>query len=332
MGEYALLTGSSYDERGERQQGKTRQSGGTRSKRSVNLGRLADEVGLDLLGAALGVTDQTVRILVDGRDHAREPAATASCRQSSSPAAAPDVATATMPQAAEVAQQTLFLKPKKPAPAPVATPAPAPVEAAPVQEAAPAAAPVNMNRLGAVSAEVSLARAEALEQLFESRPRGVKGLLWKNILGFQLPAWGNIRRGHAKFRNTLADAVEEAMGLPSGWLDNPSYPPATLAAWVTTAGAALPPCPAVLETEKTGRSTKPAEVAAPAPDAAAPAPVAAPAPAAQVAAAGLSWAAAPAGQPGPICQALISILASKSAAGALTEQEALAILNNLMAR
>ena len=656
MREYALRTGSSYDERGERQQGKTRQPGGTRSKRSVNLGRLADEVGLDLLGAALGVTDQTVKILVDGRDHAREdqftahlmhkledagiplawlerpfapikpeythalkfmasesknrvpirrynfkrlakafdgrldvlgdaleminssvsnvadgrldlddhrfghinprlmragfpdgwlemadpeltdamlegleqlatdeyeqslgdsdeiestvgqafvsppppqaaakeaaasvpiesskettmakptpqqapaaeqptqpslptfaapqfkaagmpgatptmahpgaklprsvlaagrkvaapaaaPKANRGAAKAAAPAAAPDVETAPMPQAAEVAQQTLSLKPKKPAPAPVATPA-----HAPVQEAAPAAAPA-MNRLGAVSTEVSLARAEALEKLFEACPRGVKGLLWKNILGFQLPAWGNIRRGHAKFRNTLADAVEEAMGLPNGWLDAPSYPPASLAAWVTTPGAALPPCPPVLEVEKTGRKATteaaPTEVAAPAPVAAAPvpapvaatpaevkpaatpktrpfarktalvppkvtmttppaskpapkgkaapaavatapaapapaveppavaaqavapapvvaapAPAAAPAPTAQVAAAGTTWA-APQGQPGPICQALMSIMAAKSAAGGFSEQEALAMLNKLMAQ
>lgn len=340
------------------------------------------------------------------------------------PAAAASVAEPqlAMPQVAESAQQTLSLKPKKgaAAPAPVAA-APAPV--------APAAAPApSMNRLGSVSTEVSLARAEALEKLFESCPRGVKGLLWKNILGFQLPAWGNIRRGHAKFRNTLADAVEEAMGLPNGWLDAPSYPPSSLAAWVTTPGSALPPCPAVLAVEKTGRAAPAAAVAAPAPavEAPAPAPVAAPAakpttkpfarktplvppkvtmttpptskpslkgkeapapvaaapaaapiapadpvapvapaavvapevvapvsspepavaapapvatpasvavpvPVAQAAAAGMTWA-SPQGQPGPICQALMAVMATKSAAGVFSEQDALAMLNTLMSK
>jgi len=93
-----------------------------------------------------------------------------------------------------------------------------------------------------VSKEVSVARAEALEKLLSdpSTRRGVKVTLWRDILGSSLPFWGNIRRGAVLFRDDLAEGAIQALGLPEGWLDNPSFPPATLAAWVTDKDAPVP--------------------------------------------------------------------------------------------
>lgn len=91
-----------------------------------------------------------------------------------------------------------------------------------------------------VSKEVSMARAIALDELFKIARRGVKVTLWRDILKSSLPFWGNIRRGSVLFRDDLAEGTVKAMGLPEGWLDNPSFPPETLAAWVTDASAPMP--------------------------------------------------------------------------------------------
>lgn len=74
MREHALRTGSAYQERGDKRNNpnKSRQTSGPRSKRSVNLGRLGAELGLDVLGAGLGLSEQAIKVLVEGRDHARE--------------------------------------------------------------------------------------------------------------------------------------------------------------------------------------------------------------------------------------------------------------------
>ena len=73
MREHSLRTGSSYQGRGEHRpyQGNAK-PGRTRPRRSANLGRLRDELGFDLLGAALGLSDEALNIVIDGRGHARE--------------------------------------------------------------------------------------------------------------------------------------------------------------------------------------------------------------------------------------------------------------------
>lgn len=91
-----------------------------------------------------------------------------------------------------------------------------------------------------VSKEVSMARAEALEELLKTARRGAKVTLWRDLVGSSLPFWGNIRRGAVLFRDDLAQAVEKALELPKGWLDKPTYPPATLAAWLTDENAPVP--------------------------------------------------------------------------------------------
>jgi hypothetical protein len=108
---------------------------------------------------------------------------------------------------------------------------------------------------GTVSKEVSLARAEALEKLLENSRRGAKVLLWRDILGSSLPFWGNIRRGSVLFRDELAEGVVKAMGLPEGWLDNPSFPPATMAAWVTDKDAPIPPAQVYGDKQDAGSQT-----------------------------------------------------------------------------
>ncbi|RQR65575.1 hypothetical protein DIE18_03760 [Burkholderia sp. Bp9125] len=93
--------------------------------------------------------------------------------------------------------------------------------------------------------EQSLARAEALAKLLDNSRRGAKSTLWRDFLGSSLPYWGNVRHGTATFRDDLATNAEQALGLPENWLDNPSFPPTSMAAWVTDATVPLPkPAPA----------------------------------------------------------------------------------------
>jgi hypothetical protein len=112
--------------------------------------------------------------------------------------------------------------------APAPTPAPAPT----VAEAS--------NARSTVTKEVSLARAEALNRLLSGARRGTKVTLWRDILGPGLAYWGNIRRGAVLFRDELAQGTIQAMGLPSDWFDNPTFPPKTLAPWVTDPDAPVP--------------------------------------------------------------------------------------------
>jgi hypothetical protein len=318
------------------------------------------------------------------------------------------------------------------APTPTAAPAPAPAAAAPAPVSAPQAAPDNRrgpNARGTVSKEASLARAEALEKLLENARRGAKAALWRDVLGSSLAFWGNIRRGAVLFRNELAAGVEQALGLPEGWLDKPTFPAPPLAAFMSDKDAPIPPrmtldgisddgsqsadqggegagtaqAPAATPAPaakagstkaqgakagavapkrdatkpfaRTGKPQQPqltmsqqppsappvfpgaaaadtpnagatrqldlidtgapaAGTPAAAPQAAAaPAPAPAPAPAAAAPAATIAPAAAPAaGQPGPLTQALMSIITAKAAAGTFTEVDALALLNKLMAQ
>ncbi|MBU9199978.1 hypothetical protein KTD31_00995 [Burkholderia multivorans] len=160
-------------------------------------------------------------------------------------------------------------------PAAVAAPAHAPAHSpAHAAAATPAAASAEHQQVaqatqskrgrGTVSKEVSLARAEALEKLLVDARRGAKVLLWRDMLGSSLPFWGNIRRGAVLFRDDLAAGAERALGLPEGWLDNPTFPPPPLAAWLTDANA---PVPTALEAQaglvptSTG-TTQPAPTAA----------------------------------------------------------------------
>jgi DNA-binding protein HU-beta len=113
-----------------------------------------------------------------------------------------------------------------PAPAPAAAPAPAPAQAS--------------NARGTISKEVSLARAKLLDQLLETARRGAKVTLWRDILGPGLAYWGNIRRGAVLFRDELAQGAIQAMGLPEDWFENPTFPPTTMAAWVTDPEAPVP--------------------------------------------------------------------------------------------
>lgn len=263
----------------------------------------------------------------------------------------------------------------------------------------PAAQAAPVKTKTAISKDASLARANALNQLLDTARRGAKDALWTHLMGLSLPYWGNIRRGTVLFRDELANRVLDALELPQGWLDTPTFPPATLATWVMDPAVPLPGS----EAKKAAKEAKPeapapqvavkapglvkpfarpktvaqvqilepvvpeaelpkpqpqvavADIVAPAPvvepEAAAPAvtavvPVAMTAPAASVAApvveasaaapvkislAGFKWS-PPQGQPGPICQALVSTLNGMSASGVLTEQDALQMLNQLLGR
>lgn len=91
-----------------------------------------------------------------------------------------------------------------------------------------------------ITREISTARATALEQLLETARRKAKITLWRDLLGWSLAYWGNIRRGGILLRDPLANEITELLQLPQGWLDNPSFPPETLATWVTDPNVPLP--------------------------------------------------------------------------------------------
>lgn len=149
--------------------------------------------------------------------------------------------------------------------------------------------------------EQSLVRAEALEKLLDDSRRGAKVTLWRDFLGSSLPFWGNVRRGTAMFRDDLATNAEQALGLPDGWLDNPSFPPKSVTAWLNDPNVPLP-VPAKADGAAAGKATPgtAAGAAQPAAKAAAhkPAPSLQGAPMPRLPGAGAAFAAAPAAEPG----------------------------------
>lgn len=91
-----------------------------------------------------------------------------------------------------------------------------------------------------VTKTVSMARAAALEQLFDGARRGAKSALWVHLLKESLALGGNMRRGTNLMRDEMADQITEHLQLPIGWLDNPVFPPPSLAEWVTNPDVPLP--------------------------------------------------------------------------------------------
>lgn len=128
------------------------------------------------------------------------------------------------------------------------------------QQAAATAAGQSAERNTAL--QRSIARATALDTLLSTARRGAKVTLWRDMLGSSLPYAGSIRRGVAIMREDMAQKIEQCLELPQGWLDNPSFPPAHIARWVTDADVPLP--------------TADAQAPAPAPTPAAPAIASAP--------------------------------------------------------
>lgn len=202
--------------------------------------------------------------------------------------------------------------------------------------------------------EISMRRADALEKLLDSARRGAKVTLWRDMLKSSLGYWGNIRRSQVFLRDQLANDITTALGLPQGWLDNPVFPPPTIADWVMNADVPLPgkaaPAPSATKasrpTEATvkpsrgdGRSPQPrvdTQVSAQAPVVlpAEPAPVQQAAPTAT--GVGVDWQPAATAQPveklGPIVTALVSVIQDLGLQGKLTEQEALKLLNGFMSK
>lgn len=252
--------------------------------------------------------------------------------------------------------------PKKPGSKPTKAPVASGLKSAPIAAAAqsPKASPVAPAPAGKkrgprvrMDKEVSQRRAVALAQLLENQRRGVKSALWDNIMGSSLAMWGNMRRGTVAFKDETADKVTAAMGLPEGWLDDPVFPPPSLAQWVTDPEAPLPtgetqavrtaPRSPTMDRSKTAppRATPTPHAAvasapsAPPARAAASAPTVAPAPSAPTPArAAPAPSQAPAAIPsasnlGPLTTALLAVIANKAAAGAFTEIEALKLLNEL---
>lgn len=262
--------------------------------------------------------------------------------------AAPAAAAPQQAQSATPAAGKTFKKTKaSPATPPVVAPAPAPAPEVDLAQAKQSAE--NVDR------ETSLRRSAALEQLLESARRGAKVTLWRDLLKSSLGYWGNIRRGQVFLRDQLAKDITTALGLPDGWLDNPEFPPPTLAAWVMNADVPLPgaaaPASAASAKPKTPKAgartlTAAASMQPPAPQApeatpvaATPAPAPAPAqPAAPVAAAvaGMDWQPAADAQRveklGPLVTALVSVIQDLGLQGKLTEQDALKLLNGFMAK
>lgn len=168
-------------------------------------------------------------VMAAGRKLSGAAAKTSAAKTPSAPATAPQPAAAL----AQTSAATAPVQSKKAG----GTATPAPTPAAQPAERRPSAPRSNVPK------DVSKARAEALEQLLsgDNVRRGAKVTLWRDILGSSLPFWGNIRRGAVSFRDDLAAGAVAALELPEGWLDNPTFPPATLAAWVTDPKAPVPP-------------------------------------------------------------------------------------------
>lgn len=126
-----------------------------------------------------------------------------------------------------------------------------------VKRTAPAKTGAFVRGKDVLTKEQSLARAEALNKLLDNSRRGAKVTLWRDLLGSSLPFWGNVRHGTATFQDVLATRAEQALGLPENWLDNPSFPPASLAAWVTDPTVPLPkPAAADGAPPATGKATR----------------------------------------------------------------------------
>jgi hypothetical protein len=176
-----------------------------------------------------------------GAPVARKTAAVAPPAHHPAPAKTAAVKTAAVKTAPPAAKKTA-------APHKAATPAVKKATPATKTSSAPAKkAPVAQRELlptpdvrGGITKEASLARAEALNKLLNSARRGTKVTLWRDILGPGLAYWGNIRRGAVLFRDELAQGAIQALGLPSDWFEHPTFPPKTLAAWVTDPEAPVP--------------------------------------------------------------------------------------------
>jgi hypothetical protein len=91
-----------------------------------------------------------------------------------------------------------------------------------------------------LTVEQSLKRSKALDTLLADARRGAKVTVWREILGSSQAYAGNIRQGVVLFKDEHVDKIEQALALPHGWLDDPTFPPPSLAAWVTDASIPLP--------------------------------------------------------------------------------------------
>lgn len=179
-------------------------------------------------------------VMAGGRPVGGAGAKKATAAPAAAPAAHAVKAAAPAPAAAPAAKKAAPTAAKKTAVPAKKAPAHKTAHAAPAVQAPVAAADSSNGREGVISKEASIARAEAVDKLLNGTRRGVKVTLWRDILGKGLPYWGNIRRGAVLFHDDLAARVEEAMGLPKGWADNPSFPPTSLAEWVVNPEEPIP--------------------------------------------------------------------------------------------
>jgi chemotaxis protein histidine kinase CheA len=171
----------------------------------------------------------------DAAPVARKTAAAAPSARQAAPAKTPAVKAA--PPAAKKAAPQKAAAPAAKKTAPATKTASAPAKKAPVAQAELLPMP---EVRGSVTKEESLARAEALNKLLNGARRGTKVTLWRDILGPGLAYWGNIRRGAVLFRDELAQGAIKALGLPTDWFENPTFPPKTLAPWVVDPNAPVP--------------------------------------------------------------------------------------------
>lgn len=196
-----------------------------------------------------------------------------------------------------------------------------------------------------ISREQSLKRAGALEKLLDQGRRGLKTTLWNDLVGLSLPYWGNIRRGAVMLRDELANDITAALGLPEGWLDNPTFPPESLHAWVMDPTLELPKAnpsgaPSTSATKAAKASPGPRQpfsrpnLPAPTAQMVAPSATVSMTPSAPTAV----LASAPVGahaalnEPGPLVQALNAVILKQALAGTFTEEDALALIVQLSSK
>lgn len=233
---------------------------------------------------------------------------------------------------------------KQAPPAAVTLSASAAKAATPETAAQPSSPTPTRDALRLSKQEISRHRVEALEALFTKRgSHGVRSRLWQDHLKQRAGLWSALRNGSRFFTDDLARMAEQALGLPSGWLDVGSDEQPVLPDWFNIAkpeGSAgkkpgRPAQASILKQKpqilRESPPTPPpaqasAETAPPAAQAdspSAPPPVQAPATTVNLLSANLAT--------GPVASALLKTLQEQASSGLLTERKALSLLNLLLA-
>jgi len=112
---------------------------------------------------------------------------------------------------------------------------------------------------------IHVKRYEALKRLIDESPSSVVSVIFEDALGGYATEWSQMKTlGKKWFTDEFARKVETALELPNLWFDNPTFPPASLVAWMTDKSAPKPPKKAKKTKELKASATSPQQMSAPA--------------------------------------------------------------------